>query len=660
MYATDEQKRVVDFLSGGYSVNVDAVAGSGKTSTSLFIARANPNKKILLLTYNARLKFETRDRAQREELSNLEVHTYHSFCVNYYDPVCYRDTAIRSVLDRGAPLGGSHNFFYDLVIVDEAQDLTWLYYELICVIVRNVASQGALGWVPQMCIFGDRFQSIYQYNGSDVRFMLYIRDIFSDRRWKSVRLGQTFRMTGSMVGFVNRMIGVNTMGTRNPWGDPVDYVVCDTFKPQGLYKLLERWVGNPEKIFVLAPSCRSSRSPVRKFANYISDRGINIFVSNDDDSCVDGDITRGKIVFSTFHQVKGLEREVVLLMGFDDSYTTYYNAGGCRTDCISNELYVACTRARSKLIVVHHYKNDYLNFVNKNRLGVPFIRVVGVLPCGIKKRVLGDEPRVVTVTDLTRHLLPEQVVRALGYTGFDTELIFRANQVRSKRPVPSKAKWGELCENVSDINGTAIVAAFEHALTGSISIDLDRDLYGRPLNINLLLRIANRWCCECSGYKYKMNQIKSYDWLDLDWVRERVESLRERVSPGGTFETSLSHNVNTSRGIYRLVGSLDYLLDGTIYEFKCTDSLDATHVLQACLYAYLLLGDSVTDAESVKVYLYNIFNDECVPIVFKPSGLCEMVYYLFETKYGRCTDPRIEDDAFIEKAHTISRRNKAT
>ncbi len=33
---------------------------------------------------------------------------------------------------------------------------------------------------------------------------------------------------------------------------------------------------------------------------------------------------KDKLVFSTFHQVKGLERKVVIVYSFDDSYFDFY------------------------------------------------------------------------------------------------------------------------------------------------------------------------------------------------------------------------------------------------------------------------------------------------------------------------------------------------
>lgn len=646
MEPTSEQKCVLECLAQGYCVNVESVAGSGKTSTSLFIARHFKERRVLLLTYNARLKFDTRDRARRSDLSNLEVHTYHSFCVTYYDPGCYRDTAIRKMLDNALPPLQQYN--YDIIIIDEAQDLTFLYYELICTILGNCGRE------YQLCIFGDRYQSIYQYNGADVRFMLHASNLFNKCRWKTVRLTETFRLTGSMVDFVNNvMFRSRVMRTSKKRGDRVDYVICNTFKPSEIYGLLSQKKISPEDIFILAASCRSPRSPIRKFANYISDMSIPIFVSNDDDSCIDSDITRGKMVFSTFHQVKGLERKIVVVFGFDDSYHKYYN--NSQTSSVANELYVACTRATERLIVLHHYKNDFLNwFKPTNTESIRLVRLKGLATEGGGNSV--RDTRVATVTDITRHLLPEQVLIALGYIDFDVNLITQAEpHAKSVRSVkcPSKVKWGDLYENVSDINGTAIVAAFEHSLTGSISIDHDRRLKGKSLCVSTLLNISNRWCCECSGYKYKLNQIKSYDWMDISFVEECIERLRENMPLTGVFETSLSANVRCGAEIVRVVGSLDYIVDNKIYEFKCTDTIDMSHIIQVCLYGYLYMCEDKGNPPPTMV-VYNVFYGTSIDVKVTREGLNNMVDYLIQLRYGLYGSVDLDDNDFIGKARLLS------
>ena len=70
---SEEQTDILLKISAGNNVKVDAVAGSGKTTTCLYIAKNNPTRKILLLTYNAKLKLETRERARSLGLDNISI-----------------------------------------------------------------------------------------------------------------------------------------------------------------------------------------------------------------------------------------------------------------------------------------------------------------------------------------------------------------------------------------------------------------------------------------------------------------------------------------------------------------------------------------------------------------------------------------------------------
>jgi superfamily II DNA or RNA helicase len=95
---SEEQSQIIQSVLDGKNVIVDSVAGSGKTTTILHIGKALPEKKILVLTYNAKLKIETREKATSLELENMEIHSYHAFCVKYYDHRCHTDPGIIAVL----------------------------------------------------------------------------------------------------------------------------------------------------------------------------------------------------------------------------------------------------------------------------------------------------------------------------------------------------------------------------------------------------------------------------------------------------------------------------------------------------------------------------------------------------------------------------------
>ena len=66
-----EQTQIINKLETN-NIVVDAVAGSGKTTTNLHIAKQYSNKSILLLTYNKDLKLDSRKKALFYNLTNLQ------------------------------------------------------------------------------------------------------------------------------------------------------------------------------------------------------------------------------------------------------------------------------------------------------------------------------------------------------------------------------------------------------------------------------------------------------------------------------------------------------------------------------------------------------------------------------------------------------------
>ena len=152
---SNEQQSVIDSLVLDYNIIVDSVAGSGKTTCNLHIAKYFTHLNILLLTYNAKLKIETREKVSKLKILNLETQSYHSFCVKHYDNKCYTDTTIQAILQKNQHLLDPID--YDIIIIDEAQDMSHLYYQLVCKIYKDNNK------CAKICIVGDKFWHICCY-----------------------------------------------------------------------------------------------------------------------------------------------------------------------------------------------------------------------------------------------------------------------------------------------------------------------------------------------------------------------------------------------------------------------------------------------------------------------------------------------------------------
>lgn len=80
MNLTNEQNEIIN--SNHKSFKINAVAGSGKTTTLLEYAKKNSHLKILYLAYNKSLQVEILEKLKTYQLSNMSVSTIHSLAYN--------------------------------------------------------------------------------------------------------------------------------------------------------------------------------------------------------------------------------------------------------------------------------------------------------------------------------------------------------------------------------------------------------------------------------------------------------------------------------------------------------------------------------------------------------------------------------------------------
>lgn len=586
---SDEQNHVLE-LAENHNVIINAVAGSGKSTTNLAISKKFKSLKILLLTYNARLKLETREKIKNQKIINLECHSYHSFCVKYYDNLSFNDSKIKSILEKN--LEPLMKFEYDMILLDEAQDITQTYYELVCKIIKDN------GKIPKIILTGDRYQNIYSFSGSDFRFLTKANEVFNfnGSSWEEAELTQTYRSTKQMCDFLNHCVLKENRVRSSKEGSKPKYIVTNCFKYSEeckIYQLLINYVKQGytyDDFFILAPSIRSAMSPVRQFANLLTEKNIPLFCPTSDTESLDNDVIRGKLVLSSFHQVKGLERKIVIVYNFENSYFKFCDRNGNQSVC-PNPIYVALTRALEHLVVLHHYKNDFLPFLEVSKLD-KYCDVIYEEELG-EQNNNDCQTRSILVTDLTRNLNQNIIYECMK--------LIEVIQIRKAgKPIKIKQKviQGEKCEMVCDINEVAIPGFFEYTLSGKISF-----MKQIPQNLSAeeLLKISNEWCATKSGYDFKKNQIKNYDWITKDDLSKTNERLSEIITKDAKFEVTYETTLELIEEFgfnVSLEGIIDCIDKNNIFEFKCTTALDENHILQLVCYAFLFLNEVIDQKEN--------------------------------------------------------------
>lgn len=684
MNASNEQLSIIEHLKN-YNLVIDACAGSGKTTTSLMIAKEYPELNILLLTYNAQLKIETR---QKVDTQNIEVHSYHSFCVNYYNSKGYVDEIINQVIETKKEPYNSFN--YQIIIIDEAQDMTPLLYKFVCKILSDnlkdtnkaIEQREKSEASAKIVVMGDPMQNIYKFKEADHRYIRFAQQMFKQYNkfpWKICTLSTTFRCPSTITDFVNyTMLGYHRMNAFHTSHVKPEYVICNPWGSYPKYiikKLLKQY--HPSDIFVLAPSIKASNSPPKNLANYITNHipEVQIFITNNDDIQIDQKIIKDKLIFSSIHQAKGRERKVVILFGFDSSYFTYFdkNESLNRKIC-PNEFYVATTRASERLILIHNEKNQYLPFLNKNTL-------LKYTNYSYKKIPESDDYGHQFSTNFT-------VTELVSYLPFSTESeclkmlnIQKIQNSETKIDIPSivefqytKNKKG--FETISEISGIAIPAYFEYYTTKNISF-IDRNLieerirlidgnnkrqlktleklsktfkkyhekHIKPidlnhLNINQLLKISLYYSAQKNNTEYQLKQITSFNWLKSCKLKEGMLRIKKQI---GTKNLIFEKTIEKEVGEVKIIGQIDCIdqENKIVYEFKCTDNITASHILQLAIYMYLF------DLEGYKYRLFNILTNDIREIEFKNNFKPQiLVQTLINTKTIHKSDK--SDQEFIK------------
>jgi len=463
---SNEQQTILNEVKDGSNVMVDAVAGTGKTTLILSIARELSHLRILQLTYNASLRKDVKETVEENELTNINVHTYHSLAKRYYLSTGYTDTEIRRLLFKDLPPKEVINDI-DLLVLDECQDMTLLYFQLMVKFMKDYNKP------VQLLILGDYMQGLYEFKGADIRFLTMSDEIWSNScllrtpSFKKCTMKMSFRITNQMKSFVNDvMLGEDRMDACRD-GNVVTYIRNSRFNITKVVlaeinKLFEQGV-KPCEIFVLGNSVKGSN--MRNMENTLVERDIPCHVPMLENEKMDDRVIDGKIVFSTFHSVKGRQRKYVFIVGFDNSYLKYY-ARGLPRDICPNTLYVAATRATQGLYLLEttgFTSNRPLEFLKMNHIQMKqtdYIAFKGnhqsIFPDDDDDEIYNNliKKHIITPTELVR-FISESVIENIS--PIIDRIFIKENEDADILDIPTviETKRG-FFEEVSDLNGIAI------------------------------------------------------------------------------------------------------------------------------------------------------------------------------------------------------------
>jgi len=660
---TDEQEEVKSVILSGKSCVVNACPGAGKTTLSLIVIRdfiKVLNREALLLTFSSKLKDETRDKIKENNI-NCRVHSYNSAPRDHYLLDAINDEDIYDILTKDiSPMKNSY-VKYDLIVLDEVQDMTKMHYKYLMKFIKDMDMK------PLFLIIGDVDQSIFQFKGADSRYLTMCDELFPGEFIEKT-LTETFRLTGNMVSFINEVIfGYTKYKPKKSKGKKVTYIKCDTYDNE-LFEYLVKRIKEYDinDVYIEAPSIVSDKIPIKRFENFIANnhKEIPVHIPKSDNDYTNDTSCENKIAMTNYHKVKGSEKSLTIIFGFDESYYKFYADEKDPRDHITNPMLVGITRAHTELILIQAANEDPLPFLKMKLETLKTKDYCKVRDRGSPKtiNINRDKPHTIAVTKLINHLSQENEM--LLYPLINDSGIFKViSRETTNIRIPSDIKICNITEDISHLNGVAIPTYFEYLMNNELSLYdfvksknkrrglISREIFKLPdkndFTIKDYLRLANIRESIMSGCLSNLNQISDYSWLKKYHVDACIKNMNEVIKDEILeFEIPISYRFNHDKyGDIQLIGYIDISSDDNIYEIKCTDKLTLTNKLQIIVYAYMWKKQYPDDQK--KFYLFNVRTSEVLELDYERGEIDEIMDIIIENKIKKYES--ISNKEFLKK-----------
>jgi len=241
---------------------IQGVPGAGKSTVVMDIAKRRAGCS-LLLTFSSVLKKEARKRCKKAGLRDrLFVHSYHSSVHGLFEgaSVCPTDSELKvflannsnTCLTLATPKHAGINSINTLLL-DEAQDMTQLYLELVLFILKTHSS------ISKIVVLGDYFQSLFRYNGSFTG-LLERPEVYLGGAWAPLlKLSTSFRLPPGLCDWINTRLDPRKLREHYPqtWqevGASVTLFWGDGIRPFSGHPLAEYTTGEVVKEVVYTDS----------------------------------------------------------------------------------------------------------------------------------------------------------------------------------------------------------------------------------------------------------------------------------------------------------------------------------------------------------------------------------------------------------------------
>jgi len=421
---------------------------------------------------------------------------------------------------------------------------------------------------------------------------------------------------------------------------------------------------------------------------------------------IDEKVIHGKVVFSTFHCVKGRQRPYVFVIGFDNSYFNTYARTFSQNIC-PNTLYVACTRSTHGLFLLERAETStdqplkFLKMDHNEMKKQRYIDFKGQPRTIFYERAEEEKEEIkthhVTPTDLIK-FIPESVLEEISPI-LDKIFIKESSSEEEVLDIPTMicTKNG-YHEDVSDLNGIAIPAMYYDYIESewddekeyqNVLYDIIKETMSNTKSneylflkniikelspdfetVNDYLYLANIYVATQEKLYFKLKQIErnEYNWLKpeiLSKCKTRLMNILEEECQmeKPMVEETIINVLDEDAHMYidafldryfpnkkfRFTARIDLATVNTVWELKCTSEITAEHMIQTAIYAWIMRIAHPSLSQKVKIF--NIKSGEILRLEAEKTVLDKIVVLLLKGKYRKQMAPTTE--TFIEDCSKI-------
>jgi hypothetical protein len=330
-----------------------------------------------------------------------DIHSFHSLACRLYPGIpVHTDRVLRQLLATPSP---STHAPYDVIVLDEAQDMCALHYELL-----RTHYQG-----KQLIVVGQIRQCVFEYKNdestrADVTYLerpwVTMASLASTAEWKKMVLTTSFRLTQRTATFINHLFGLqgdDFIRGHIPGTHSVQYFCIDIWEHIKVASIVAAYIATfgADNVQIIAPFREkvdeSDLTPATKIINYCSSHHKLFFLTKEDR----GSGTRRY----TMPGCKGTEADCVIVIGAD-SFATHV------TD---NQRMVACSRAIKQLVLCQsHTARPWREHSLEQIERLPGVEVHILTPPDPKNNRLPRDS-CISVTTLCEHGVPSQTFRCV-------------------------------------------------------------------------------------------------------------------------------------------------------------------------------------------------------------------------------------------------------